>query len=510
MHIYTAIRRVKKVVATTGQGKPLVGGPYVVSRDLPIAGAAVALALAIVIAGFVVGRITGLALGILGGGVVLYFGARLITRIRLLPEGATVDDWIGARVDAAFARPTQLGGPNPFHPAAEALKGSKLLATTRVVHGNIRDVAGKFWAEYRIEAPLENGLVSDRRRDDVLAEHQLLLRVLLRHGAYLSRFKEPIPASDLIEDSFSTGDADPAQIPQYAHAVVGLLDQLADRARTDPLSWPSREVHTVAFYVGDNQAQAAVRRDKIIAALPFTWTLTPATAAQMYWSWYAHCTRGAAFIDSSRTDIPEILPDIEVDDGARTDASLLRRFAVKPDLTAILKVTTGDTVSYQAILTADLPDIVDWPDTDILSVFAHLSAPIDIAIRCIPKDRAVVREENRKADVTITDNQDETEHMKARVAAYSREEQLLQIYEEKIAADPDAHSVLFTIFVAVGGQTPGRSRRPDRIAQHDLCPHRCAVPQAPRRQTRGAVGGDAARRAAQPRAEGAGRRDHHR
>lgn len=431
----------------------MFGGPYQISRDLPIAGVAVFLALSVAIAGFVMGGLTGLAFGVLGAGAVLYVGARIIGKIRRLPEGVTVEDWIGQRVDAALARPTHLSAPNPFHPDAVVDKGSKLLATTRVIHGNIRDCGGKFWAEYSILDPLENGLVSDRQHDDVLADHQLLFRELLRHGAFIGRFKEPVPAAELIEDSFTVGDHDPEDIPHYAGAVMGLLDGFSDKARQDPSSWPSREVHVVAFYVGDDEAEAAHRRDTVIAGLPFTWTLTPATEAQMYWRWYAHCTRGAAYPDSSRIDVPEWV-EIDVDDGARTDASLLKRFTIKPELSPILKITTGDVVSYQAILTADLPDVVDWPDTDILSVFAHLSAPIDVSIRCTPKDRADVLIENRKSDTTISDNQDETGHLKSRVAAFSREDQLLQIYSQKIAGDPDAHSVLFTIFVAVGGTDP--------------------------------------------------------
>ena len=67
MHIYTPIRRVKKVVATTGAGKPMFGGPYQISRDLPIAGLAVILASSVAIAGFTFGRITGLATT--GGGI---------------------------------------------------------------------------------------------------------------------------------------------------------------------------------------------------------------------------------------------------------------------------------------------------------------------------------------------------------------------------------------------------------------------------------------------------------
>ncbi|MGD9622190.1 MAG: ATP-binding protein [Mycolicibacterium sp.] len=454
MHIYTSIRRAKKLVGTTGAGNPLFGGPYQITRDLPVAAIAVFLATSVAIAGFALGKITGLALGVLAAGAILYAGTRLIVRIRRLPEDVSVEDWIGARLDAVLARPTHLDGPNPFHPDTETTAGSKLLATKRIIHGNIRDVGGKFWAEYRIPDPLENGLVTDAQHSDVLAEHQLLLRELLRHGALISRFKEPVPATELIEDSFTVGDHDPEHIPQYAAAVVDMLDGFADKAAHDPSSWPSREVHSVTFYVGDNEAEAAARRDEILAGLPFTWRLTPATAAQMYWQWYAHCTRGAAFVDTSRTDIPETLPSVEVDDGARTDASLLRRFLRRPELTPILKVTAGDVVSYQAILTVVLPDVIDWPDTDFLSVFAHISAPIDVAIRCIPKDRAVVLEENQKADVTISDNQEETAHLKSRVAAFSREEQLLQIYSERMAANPEAHSVLFTIFVAVGGQTP--------------------------------------------------------
>jgi len=454
MHNYTAIRRVKKVVGTHGEGKPLFGGPYELTRDLPIALLAVFLAASVALAGLALGKITGLAFGVLGAGAILFVGARLIVKVRRLPEGTNVEDWIGQRLDAALSRPTHVDGPNPFHPDTEIETGHKVVPTTRVIHGNIIDVGRKFWAEYRIADPLENGLVSERHHANVLADHQLLFRALLRHGAFIGRFKEPVPAVELIEDSFTVGDPDAEDIPQYAAAVVDLLDDFSEQARLDPSSWPSREIHVVAFYVGSDEAEAARRRDEVLAALPFNWTLTPATAAQMYWRFYAHCTRGAAFFDTSRTDIPENLPELDLDDGARSDLSLLRRFTMKPDLSPVLKITTDDVVSYQSILTVDMPDIMEWPDTDILSIFAQLSSPIDFAIRLIPKDRTIVLEENKRADTTISDNQEETEHLKTRVAAYSREEQLLQIYSENLAADPDAHSVLYRIFVAVGGATP--------------------------------------------------------
>lgn len=454
MHNYSSIRRVKKLVGTRGDGEPLFGGPYEIKRDLPVAGITIALALVVSLGGFVFGKVTGLALGVMGSCVILFVGARVITKLRHLPEDATATDWLGERIDAALARPTYLSGPNPFHPDVQLDSVHKLLPLTRVVHGNIRDAGGAFWAEYVVPFPLENGLVSDDHKNNVLADHKLLFGPLLRHGVNISRFKEPVPASELIEDSFTEGDPDAEDIPQYAAAVIGTLDQLSEKAANDPSSWPSREVHSVAFYVGDNESDAARRRDEILASLPFNWVLTPATPAQMYWRWYAHCTRGAAFIDTSIPQIPVELPEVIVDDGASTDLSMLRRFTMAPQLSPVLKIRTGDIVSYQGLLTVDIPDIIEWPDTDFLAVFAHLSAPIDIAIRCVPKDRAVVKDENSRADTTISDNQKETEHLKTRVAAFSREEQLLQIYAEALAADPDAHSVVYRMFVAVGGQTP--------------------------------------------------------
>ena len=56
MHNYTAIRRVKKVVGTHSDGKPLFGGPYEIKRDLPIAGLAIFLALSVALAGFALFR----------------------------------------------------------------------------------------------------------------------------------------------------------------------------------------------------------------------------------------------------------------------------------------------------------------------------------------------------------------------------------------------------------------------------------------------------------------------
>jgi hypothetical protein len=391
----------------------------------------VLLAASIAIAGFVAGRLTGLAIGVLGAGAVLYAGVRTIKRIRRLPEDSSPQDWLSARVDALLARPTTISGPNPFHPDTPARPKHRLMGTTRIIHGNIREVAGKFWAEYRVETPMENGRVSSDRLDDVLAEHKSLMRVLLRQGAFIGRFKEPIPYEELMDDSFTPDDPDVKHIPLFAHATVGTLDESVEQAKADQESWPHREVHVVALYVGDNEATAATVRDEIIARLPFTWQLMPASPAQMYWSWYRHCTLGAELPDyiAARAGQPAVLPDVEVDDGARTDAPFRRRlFSLKADdLTPILKLTVGDSVSYQAVVTAKLPDIIDWPDTDFLSLFAHMKAPINVAIRCSPKDRVVVEEENRRADTKISDNQQETEHLQSQITLFGREEQLLQM-----------------------------------------------------------------------------------
>ncbi|MGV9797337.1 ATP-binding protein [Mycobacterium sp. NPDC003449] len=464
MFIYTAIRHVKRLVGTTGRGEPLFGGPYEGTRDLPVAAAAVFLACSIVAAGFTLGRVTGstmggLSLGVLGAGVVLYIGVKIIRRLRRMPRDASVQDWLTSRVDMILARPTQLSGANPFHPAQQRDKNHPLLAATRIVHGNIRDVGGKFWAEYRVPFPLPNGRVTDEHSLQVLEEHQLLFRVLLRHGFHIGLLKEPQTFEELLENSFTENErADEAldEIGMYADATVGLLEQLVAKAQDDASTWPSRNVFTATIYVGDDEAKAAIRRDEIISHLPFTWHLRPATPAQMYWAFYAHAVRGAELVPTlGRTDLPEALPDIEFDDGAISDVSLRRRFSLTGEyLSPVLKITTGNTTTYQAILTAKLPDVIDWPDTDIFSTFAHMEAPIDVAIRCSPKDRGVVEEENKKANTIITDNQDETAHLSSAVKAFSREEQLHQLYSEKLAEDPDLHSVTFNIFIAVGGRTP--------------------------------------------------------
>lgn len=464
MYIYTAIRKVKRLVGTTGRGEPLFGGPYEASRDLPVAVAALFLACSVVAAGFTLGRLTGstmggLSFGVLGAGVVLYIGVKIIRRLRRLPGDASVQDWLTSRVDLILARPTQLDGPNPFHPEQQRDKKHPLLATTRIVHGNIRDVGGKFWAEYRVPFPLSNGRVTDDHSLQVLEEHKLLFRVLLRHGFHIGLLKEPQTFEELLENSFSEDEKDDealGKIGMYADATVGILEQLVANAQDDASTWPSRNVFTATVYVGDDEAKAAIRRDEIMAHLPFTWHMEPATRAQMYWAFYAHAVRGAELVPSlSRTDLPETLPDIEVDDGASTDISLRRRFSLTGEhLSPVLKVTTGNTTSYQAILTAKLPDVIDWPDTDIFSTFAHLEAPISIAIRCSPKDRGGVDEENKTDLQIIIDNQDETAHLNSAVKAFSREEQLHQLYSEKLAEDPDLHSVTFNIFIAVGGRTP--------------------------------------------------------
>lgn len=464
MYIYTPIRHVKRLVGTTGRGEPLFGGPYEASRDLPVAVAAIFLACSIIAAGFTLGSLAGstmagLSVGVLGAGVVLYIGVKIIRRLRRLPSDASVQDWLTSRVDLLLARPTRLDGPNPFHAEQQRDKKHPLLATTRIVHGNIRDVGGKFWAEYRVPFPLPNGRVTDDHSLQVLEEHKLLFRVLLRHGFHIGIVKEPQTFEELLENSFSEDEKDDEvldDIGMYADATVGILEQLVAKAQDDATTWPSRNVFTATIYVGDDEAKAAIRRDEIIAHLPFTWHLQPATRAQMYWAFYAHAVRGAELVPSlGRTDLPETLPDIDFDDGAASDISLRRRFSLTGEhLSPVLKVTTGNTTSYQAILTAKLPDVIDWPDTDIFSTFAHMEAPIDIAIRCSPKDRGVVDEENKTALRIILDNQEETVHVNSAVKAFSREEQLHQAYSENLAEDPDLHAVTFNIFIAVGGRTP--------------------------------------------------------
>ncbi|AYE99542.1 hypothetical protein C0J29_31755 (plasmid) [Mycobacterium paragordonae] len=465
MHIYTPIRRVKKIIGTTSGGNPLWGGPYEYKRDLPIAALAAAIGVALCAAGFAAARLAGAVVGVVAAAVVLGGALYLIGRFRRSPEGFNVAHWIGSHIDMHFARSSLIDGPNPFHPANAPTGAHRGLSTIDVIDDNIRVTAtGQYWAEYRIGNPLEMGLVDDSQHNGVLAEHQALLSKLLRHGAYIAQVKEPIGRNELFDRAFTRTDADAEQLPLYSLIVCDQIDALhAETADKGPGHWPHRINHILAIYVGDNAATAARRRDEIIADLPFSWQLTPASASQMYWTWYAQCTSGVQMVSTRSPALPETLPTITVEDGAHSDSMFgqRRKFFRRRELLPVVKITVDDAApSYQSVLTVKLPDALDFPgETDFLSVLCHMGEPINWAIRCTPKTREHALEDNRKNQGTIDDNTDEIAPFWQQGGdPYDRENELLAIYNNQLK-DPAAAAVTFTLFISIAAASAAEVKR---------------------------------------------------
>ena len=455
MYNYAPVRWVKKIIGTTSAGNPIWGGPYEVKRDLPIAGAAVVVAGSLCGAGFVAARLAGAVVGLLAAAVMLGSALYAIGRLRRSPEGFSIDHWVGSKIDLHFARPTLIEGSNPFHPFTAPAAAPKALGTVDVIDDNIRVTAtGQYWAEYRVGNPLEMGLVGRTQQDAVLCEHQALFNKVMRNGVYIAQVKEPISENELTEQAFTDEDAEPDDVPMYSKLVCDQIDELRAQTTDHGLGrWPHRINYLLAFYVGDSAATAAKRRDEIISDLPFTWELTPATRAQMYWSWYAQCTSSIKMVATNQPDIPEQLPSIVIEDGAHSDSMFskgTRWFYRQRDLLPVLKVSVGDAKpSYQAILKAKLPDALDFPhETDFLSVLRHMGEPINCAIRATPKTRETAREENRKNEGTIEDNTEELAPFDRRVDPYARENELLAAYNAKLE-DPTSAALTYTLFVAV-------------------------------------------------------------
>lgn len=475
MFNYCAIRRVKKIIGTTSGGNPLWGGPFEFARDLPIAAAAVILAVLFAAGGFVAARLVGAVVGVLGGAIVLGAALYLIGRLRRSPEGFSIGRWVAARVDLHFARPTVIDGPNPFHPDTPPASAPKTLGTVDVIEDNIRVTAsGQYWAEYRVGNPLEMGLIGPAQHKTVLTEHQALLDKALRRGAYIAQFKEPISVNELTERAFTDND-DPDELEFYSKLVCDQIDEIRAETRGKGSGhWPHRINYVLAIYVGNDASTAAGRRDEIIADLPFTWELVPATRQEMYWTWFAQCTSGAKMTGTNHAYIPEQLPRIVLEDGAHSDTMFSKRprwFYRKRGLLPVLKVTVeGEAPSYQAVLTAKLPDVLDFPDeTDFLSVLRHMGEPINWAIRCTPKTRETAMQENRKTEGTIQDNTEELAPFDQRADPYARENELLAVYDEKLA-NPTAAAVTNTLFIAIGARSAKEVKRIANAVRDVLSP----------------------------------------
>jgi hypothetical protein len=452
MYTYTPVRRLKRIINTTSEGNQLFGGPYVFGRDLPVAGTAVVLAVSVMVAGFVAGKFAGLVFGLIAGCAILYYAAKLLARLRRADDGFTITSWIGKKIDRHFVRPSTLCGPNPFHADTAARQGSAVLPVVDVIANNIRlTPSGTYWAEYRVGNPNEMGLIGEEEQLRVLSEQQKLLKKLLQHGALIGQYKEPLTINELVERSFTEDDLEPDEIPWYAKAVTDSVDELVGQAEEDPSRWPHKINHILAFYVGKSAAEAVSRRDEIIENIPFLWDLQPATRQEMYWTWYAHCTNGAMFVSTAQNDIPHELPRVVVDDGALSDniedGKKKRRVYREADLSPVVKIMVDDHApSYQAILSADLPDYLEFPDdTDCLSVLRQMGESINWIIRCSPIHRKDAQEFNGTAKGIIDDNRREL----GDDTAYVREEALLGHYNSNLT-DPTSNGVRYTLFVQVG------------------------------------------------------------
>jgi hypothetical protein len=163
-----------------------------------------------------------------------------------------------------------------------------------------------------------------------------------------------------------------------------------------------------------------------------------------------------------------------LEDGAYSDTMLSsspRWFHRKRELLPVLKVTVdNEAPSYQMVLTAKLPDVLDFPDeTDFLSVLCHMGEPINSAIRCTPKSRETALEENRKNEGTIQDNTEELAPFDQRADPYARENELLAIYDENLA-NPTAAAVTKTLFISIGARSAKEVKRIANAVRDVLSP----------------------------------------
>lgn len=461
MYNYAALRRLRKQLGTTNSGKPIFGGPYDWNRDGPILAVAAVLATFVALAGFVAVGLPGLFLGVFGAGLVGFGAFYLIGKLRKNPEGYGIDQWISQRIDMHFARPTTIDGPNPFHENAPKRQPSRAFDTLDIIDGNVRVTDEGCWAEYRIGNPLEMGLVGPRQQANVLSEHQSLFEKTLQRSSYIAQFKEPISSNELIERAFTEKDRDPEQIAQYANIACDQIDDLWERAKDDPGEWPYKLHHVMGIYVGDSPGSAAAIRDELISDLPFSWNLIPASRQQMYWVWYSQCTAGVKLTAADQLEIPEVLPTVVLEDGAYSDSPFSKRskwFFRKRDLLPVVKVTVDDgPPSYQAVLTARLPDVLEFPEeTDFLSVLSHMGEHITPVIRAVPKSNDRVQYENRKAVGIIEDNTIELAPFDRREDPYARENELVETYDQNLGDD---NATVATLLVSVAASTPDEVKR---------------------------------------------------
>lgn len=476
-YFYTATRGIQRVLGTAQGGKPLWGGPfYSPKRDLAIVFAGLILTVGVVGAGVAAAGIWGALAGLFFGGLIMFAAMFAIGRLRHAGDNFSIEAFIAKKIDLHLTRPTVIDGPNPFHPDSAPRKGSKNLAPVDIIEGNIIvNREGRCWAEYRVGNPMEMGLAGPQQQSAVKTEHQALFKNLLTNGAFIAQIKEPYSANELIERSFTEFDADPEDLPLYSKLVIDQVDDLWDQAKDNPGDWPHKINYVIAVYVGNNTATAAQRRDEILSDLPFTWELTPATPAEMYWAWYSQCTAGIQLSGTGDiADIPEELPRTVIDDGAVTDSVATKRsrwFHRKRDLLPVLKVTTGDLPpSYQAVLTLKLPDELQFPDdTTFLQVLHEMGEPIRWAVRCSPVTREAVKYENNKMRGRIEDNLEELEPFDDNPDLYAREIELLNLYDAAMA-DTTASSVRPTILISVAANNAAEVKRIAKAVRDVLSP----------------------------------------
>lgn len=474
MNFYTATRGIERELGTTQGGKPLWGGPYKPKRDIPILLVGLFLSGAVIAAGVAAAGLVGTLAGLMVAGLIMCAAMYMIGRLRRAQD-FSIEEFIASKVDLHFTRSTTIEGPNPFHPGTARTSGSKAMAPTDVIEGNIIVTrTGQCWAEYRVGNPLEMGLVGAKQQASVLSEHRALNKNLLTQGVFIAQLKEPCSANELIERSFTEFDADPEDLPLYSKLVVDQVDDLWEQAAENPGDWPHKINYVLAFYVGTNTATAAQRRDEMIADLPFTWNLIPATAAEMYWAWYSQCTAGVQ-MSGVVDDVPEELPRVVVDDGAVSDSvsgNRKRWFHRKRDLLPVVKITTGEDLppSYQAVLTLKLPDQLNFPDdTTFLHVLNDMGEPIRWVIRATPVTREVAQYENRKARGRIDDNLEELAPHDDNPDLYAREIELLDLYDVALA-DPTATVVRPTILISVAASSPDEVKRISKAVRDVLSP----------------------------------------
>lgn len=474
MFNYAPIRRVRKQLGTTNGGKPLWGGPYDPRRDLPIVLGALFISLGVVGAGFAAFKVIGTVVGLVLAGMILFAAMYLAGRLRRAGEDFSVEGWIANTVDLHFTRESVVEGPNPFHPDTGRRSASKILAPVDVIDDNIIVTGGgKCWAQYRIGNPIEMGLVGEQQQSGVLSEHQALFAKVLQRGCYIAHVKEPDSPNELIEQSFTAFDAAPEDVPEYSKLVCDQVDALWDTAQSDPGDWPHHLVYVLAIYVGNDETEAAAIRDDMLADLPFTWDLIPATRHEMYWLWHSQCVAGVKMTAAATTELPEQLPRVTVDDGAASDSIVsgrnwLRR---KRDLQPVVKITT-DTgrPSYQTVLTADIPDELLFPDgTTFLKLLHEMGEPIRWVIRTTAKERENTKTENRTARGILDDNCDELAPFDDNPNLYAREYELLDLYNTRLA-DTQTNAVSYTLLISVGAATAADATRISKSVRDILSP----------------------------------------